>query len=390
MLKRPFAAVMIIVLSLGILAVFNIKVAGADLNMTLSDYELATNFSWKFGPGAVLINDIGGVGVRFDLTGLTNPGATGIGDGYPVNPLAGGAPDVVGHNGNFSTFTHFRLQFQNVGTTDLTVCLFMNTGFTEPPYGQLANDTFWQGTWTFVGAGQTVTVTLDFSSAICYHADDDPIITWQHPDGTSGVQVRRLDEVTKIGFQVLGNGPGSIVVSGFTSGPTNLYVNPSLVTKEYTDINSVFEVAVRVQEVTDLYGFDIKVSWDNTLMTLDHADYDGTPTSPLEFMWGPTLGSNYSVVEAVSGSNSYRLAALSLRNGFTGTHDLLILGFKVLDPQTNSQKQAAIHFEASYDKLSDSNAQSITHTTQDGAYQIWGTAPTIDMTHAGGHSRTCR
>jgi hypothetical protein len=82
--------------------------------------------------------------------------------------------------------------------------------------------------------------------------------------------------------------------------------------------------------------------------------------------------------------------AFSLKNGFTGSHALLILGFKVLDPQTNSKKQASIHIEADYDKLSDSNAQSIAHTTTDGTYQIWGGASTLDMTHANVHSRTCR
>jgi hypothetical protein len=93
---------------------------------------------------------------------------------------------------------------------------------------------------------------------------------------------------------------------------------------------------------------------------------------------------------AQAGSNSYRLVALSLKNGFTGSHPLLILGFTVLNPQTNSKKQASIHFEAAFDKLSDSNAQAIPHTTIDGAYEIWGGAPTLNMTHANVYNRTCR
>jgi hypothetical protein len=390
MRKRLFAVVLILSLSLGILAVFDIKVFAADLNMTLSDYELATKFVEKWGPATVQIADISGVGVRFNFTGLTNPGATAMGDGYPVDALAGGALDVVGQNGNFSNYTHFRLQFKNVGTSDVNVGLFMNTGFTDPPYGQAANDTFWQGDWTFVGAGQTVTATLDFSSAICYNAYDDPIVAWQHPDPTSGVVVRRLDEVTKIGFQILGTGAGLVVVSGYASGTTKLYISPSLVHKERGEVDSVFEVAVKIEEITDLYGFDLKISWDNTLLSFNHVDYDTSGTSPLKFMWGPTAGQNYSAAVHDAGANYYRLVAFSLRNGFTGSHTILILGFKVLDPQTNSKKQTTLHFEAAFDKLSDSNAQAITHTTTDGAYEIWGGAPTLDLTHAAGHSRTCR
>jgi hypothetical protein len=390
MQKKPFALMLILLLSLGIFAVFDIRVLGADLNMTLSDYELATKFVQKWGPATVQIADISGVGVRFNFTGLTNPGATAMGDGYPVDALAGGGLDVVGQYGNFSNYTHFRLQFKNVGTSDVDVCLFMNTGFTDPPYGRSENDTFWQGDWTFVGAGQTVTVTFDFSSAICYNADDDPILAWQYSDGTGGVTVRRLDEVTKIGFQVLGTGAGLVVVSGYTSGTTKLYIGPSLVHKEGSEVDSVFEVAVKIEEITDLYGFDIKISWDNTLLSVEHVDYDTSATSPLKFMWGPSAGQNYSATVHDSGANYYRLVAFSLRNGFTGSHALLILGFKVLDPQTNSKKQTALHFEADFDKLSDSNAQAITHTATDGAYEIWGGAPTLDLAHAAGNNRTCR
>ncbi len=232
-------------------------------------------------------------------------------------------------------------------------------------------------------------ITLDFSAAICWNAGDDPNPAWRFANGETH-PVFRLDEVSNIGFEVYGSGAASLLVSGYASGMTQLYVDPSQVQKEYGDVSSVFEVAVKVEEITDLYGFDVKVSWDNTLLSLDHVDYQNTPTSPLKFIWGPTMGTDYGVQKAEAGANYYRLVAYSLKNGFTGSHALFILGFKVLDPQTNSMKQTSIHFEADYNKLSDSNAQSITHTTQDGAYQVWGMAPTIDMIHAGGHSRTCR
>jgi hypothetical protein len=391
-MKKPFAAIMILLLSLSIFAVLRTNVAEAAASyLTLSDVELGSEFAYGWGPTGsnVTITDVLGTGVEFNFTGLSASQGTGARDDYPVSQFAGGDPDGLGGYGNFTRYTLYRLEFKNQGTNSVTVHVCLNTGYTGSPFNDPARDTFWKSADATIPAGGSASVTLDFSNAICYGATDDPNPAWNYADGTSH-PIFRLNETSSIGFEVYGSSVASLLVSGYTSGTTQLYVDPPLVQKEYVDVNSVFEVAIRADEITDLYGFDIKVSWDTTLLSLDHVEYENTSTSPLKFIWGPTLGADYGVQKAETGANYFRLVAYSLRNGFTGSHALFILGFKVLDPQTNSMKQGSIHFEASYDKLSDSNAQSIAHTTQDGAYQIWGMALTIDMTHASGHSRTCR
>jgi hypothetical protein len=391
MQKRPFAAFLILLLSLSILTMLAVRVAEAAPYVTLSDVELGTQFSKAYGPSGstVIITDKLGTGVEFNFTNLDTSQATGASDNYDVSPLAGGDLDALNYYGNFSRYTHYRLEFKNQGATAVDVNLFMNTGYTGPPFNDPTRDTFWKCSSVTVGVGETKAVTLDFSAAICWNAGDDPNPSWKYGNGETH-PVHRLDEVTNIGFEVLGSDGGSLLVDGYASGTTRLYVDPTPVQKQNTDVNTVFEVAVKVEEITDLYGFDLKLSWDDTLLSLDHVDYENTPTSPLKFIWGPTKNTDYGVQTAQAGSNYYRLVAFSLKNGFTGSHALLILGFKVLNPQTNSKKTCQLHFEASYDKLSDSNAQSIVHTTTDGTYEIWGGAPTLDMTHANVHSRKCR
>lgn len=195
--------------------------ASAWPTLTLSDDELAAQFAKEWGPGSVTITDISGAGVQFDFTGLTSTSGTGVGDNFPVSQLAGGAYKTYGTTqqfstyGDFSTYGGYSLKFENVGTNPVTVNLKMNTGWTIPPpeYATLASDTYWQNTWTYLGPGETKVVTLDFSCAEVWNAADDPVTEWRYPDGTAGVQVRRIDEVSDIGFQVLGDGAGSIVVS---------------------------------------------------------------------------------------------------------------------------------------------------------------------------------
>ena len=196
--------------------------------LTLSDDELGTQFAYETGPGGVTITDIAGDGVQFDFTNLKNAEGTIVGDNFAVSQKAGGAWKTYGTTQQFSTYGDFTnyakysLKFENTGTTGCSVNLKMNTGWTIPPpeYAAMWRDTFWQDGWTWVGAGETVTVTLDFSSAQVYNAADETEFT-SDPDGTPGVAVWRLDEVSDIGFQVCSendNEGATLVVSatGFT------------------------------------------------------------------------------------------------------------------------------------------------------------------------------
>ncbi len=124
--------------------------------------------------------------------------------GFGLTADWGGVKDKDGNYHNFTVYTSLKLLFKNTGSSTLTVCLFMNTGFTsEAPYYSL-NDTFWQGDWTDVPAGQSRVVSIDFSSATCYNAADDPEPSYNTlTDGKD--QIFRLDQVTNVGLQVLQN-----------------------------------------------------------------------------------------------------------------------------------------------------------------------------------------
>jgi hypothetical protein len=104
--------------------------------------------------------------------------------------------------------------FTNVGAKPVTVCLKLNTGYTIPPpeYAEAWRDTYWQSAWTVIAPGVSTPVVLDFSSAQVWNAADEQEHN-AYSDATSGIAVWRLDEVSDIGFQILGDGAASVVVS---------------------------------------------------------------------------------------------------------------------------------------------------------------------------------
>jgi hypothetical protein len=160
-----------------------------------------------------------------------------------------------------------------------------------------------------------------------------------------------------------------------------LYITPSLTTKQFGDVGTTFEVTVMADEMTDLFGFDLNVTWNNNLITFDHASY----TPNLDFIWG---AGTYEVTKhdagVEAGTGYYKFVALSLSSSYYGSHALLTLGFMIQDPKTNWKKQTPLEFATS--KLSDSLAHPMAHTTIGATYEIFGSTPTLSLSPL---TRTC-
>jgi hypothetical protein len=140
--------------------------------------------------------------------------------------------------------------------------------------------------------------------------------------------------------------------------------------------DSFFDVYLNVSDVSGLFGFDVKITWDNSLITYKsevHTEY-------LNAIWGPLGdGFDWSLVTAAGSAGSFRYVALSLGDEFstTGTQILLKLSFDIVNPTTNSMKETPLTFEIH--KLSDKQYQEIANTANDGTVQIWGKTPTLTL-----------
>ncbi len=190
--------------------------ATADFFTIPEEVLLSAEFGAKaWGPATVTRTDVPGHGVQFSYSGLMDSG-TGIKDDWSVQTLYGQI--LPSHcNGDFSNFDGYSLWVENVGTTTVSVSVFMNTGYTGPsgtPTNTPANDTFWQSAWQTMLPGEAFVITLDFDDAVPWNIADNPS---PHTQGSNGVStaINLFDrkEVSAIGFEVTGSGSGAILVN---------------------------------------------------------------------------------------------------------------------------------------------------------------------------------
>jgi len=153
---------------------------------------------------------------------------------------------------------------------------------------------------------------------------------------------------------------------------TKLYVDPTLTEENHSNVGTSFQVNMTVTDITDLQGFDLNLTWDNTLLALSSVDF----TSTLNSVWG---SGNWYALKNESGVGYYKLVAVSTASSFTGAGPtpLCTLSLTVQDPQSNSERQTLIHFGTH--KLSDSQSNPIPHIITDGTYKIAGVEPTLRM-----------
>lgn len=145
-------------------------------------------------------------------------------------------------------------------------------------------------------------------------------------------------------------------------GP-QLYIDPTPVIKLAGDVGTNFTVAVTLSNFTDFAGFDINITWNNSLITLTGVAY----TTALNTLWGT---GNWSVVLEQSGAGYYELvvSALATSANNTGASVLFNVTFHIVTGGT-SQLQTPIQF--ALPKLSDDTTPvplPITATVTDGLY----------------------
>ena len=173
----------------------------------------------------------------------------------------------------------------------------------------------------------------------------------------------------------------AIHVPSVSAADPVLGFNPQITVKQKPP-DSFFDVYLEITDSYRLFGFDIKITWDNSLITYNN----GTLEEYLNTIWGSGL-SEWELVTAQGGTGYFRYVALSLADEFNGTgaQTLLKLRFDIVDPSTNSMKETALHFEIH--SLSNKNYQAIVHTANDGTVQIWGKTPTLNLSPT---TKTCQ
>jgi len=155
-----------------------------------------------------------------------------------------------------------------------------------------------------------------------------------------------------------------------------VYIDPPLVSKVPGDVDSFFDVFVTIDDVTDLFGFDIRVSWDDSLLTLDSTVKD-TYLNALWPSWQIAVEGTYG--GGGGGGGGYKLVALSTSTSFTkdpGAQVLFAMHFKIIR-SCNFILETAFYFDLV--KLSDSAWHPILYTTENGLYHMDLTEPDLEF-----------
>jgi PKD repeat protein len=153
-------------------------------------------------------------------------------------------------------------------------------------------------------------------------------------------------------------------------------ITPSLTEKTYSDVNTTFDVNVTVESVTDLFSFDINVTWDSTLLNFSNCYYNDT----LDALWG---SGQWSLGENESGVDNYELTANSTANSFNTTRSQTMFTLEFIVEMPPQPNETMIHFAT--DTLNDSQGENITNLAEDGTYRF---GSTLTVTTVGSGSVT--
>ncbi|MBN2455750.1 MAG: PEP-CTERM sorting domain-containing protein [Sedimentisphaerales bacterium] len=140
----------------------------------------------------------GDPGTVFNITLINHNGGwvdTTIGDDFDLPSAKAGVVAATANSGDLLSggYTGYTMTFNNPGDKAFMVALHINTGWTD--MGE--TNRYYQdgiGNVTWVGAGDTVTLTLDFTNAALWDDGSQSYIT--------GSTVQLLNHVTDIGFKI--------------------------------------------------------------------------------------------------------------------------------------------------------------------------------------------
>jgi hypothetical protein len=116
-----------------------------------------------------------------------------IGDDFDLPTAKAGVVAATANSGDLQGYTGYTMTLHNPGSKAFLAALHINTGWTDDPWNE--TNRYYQngdGSVTWIGAGDTVTLTLDFNDAAL----------WNGSGYTTGSIVQNLGYVTDIGFKI--------------------------------------------------------------------------------------------------------------------------------------------------------------------------------------------
>jgi len=151
-------------------------------------------------------------------------------------------------------------------------------------------------------------------------------------------------------------------------------VDPALVEYAENAVGEEFTVAVKIVDVTNLYGFDIRLLWNTTF--LDHVSH--TVRVPKDshsdgVLWEPFLEVK-NEVNVTDGTYWVAFSSMHPAPSFNGSGTAFTITFRVIYHPMEPEPTANIQLELYSTDLVDRGANKITHTPQHGTVILYAIA----------------
>ena len=174
-----------------------------------------------------------------------------------------------------------------------------------------------------------------------------------------------------------------VTISPVSSGATVVKVDPPLVEYYTNATGQQFTVAIKIVDVVNLYGFDIKFRWNTTF--LDYVSYSvrvPKDTYPDGVLWKPIIF-EWKEVNTTAGTCWIAYSSRYPAPSFNDTGTVFTMTFRV--KYHPAQYTANIKLELYSTDLVASDASSIPHTTQHGTVILYALAARHDVAVVGVH-----
>jgi len=159
----------------------------------------------------------------------------------------------------------------------------------------------------------------------------------------------------------------SVTIKPVASGATSVIVDPSITEYSGNAVGQQFTVAIKIADVTNLFGFDIKFRWNTTYLAfVSRSIRVPKDACPDGVLWNPVI----NVTDQVNTSDgTYWIAIASMWPAptFNGSGTVFTITLQIINQPVSPEPDANTTLQLYSTDLSNNIGDPIPHSTQDGA-----------------------
>jgi len=172
---------------------------------------------------------------------------------------------------------------------------------------------------------------------------------------------------------------GVAINNSVAGGPTVVKVDPSLIEYHEDATGQQFTVAVKIVNVTNLYGFALNLSWDPTFLDyVSHSVHVPRDTYPDGVLWNPILWGKDGV-NASAGTYGVAYSSRWPALSFNGSGTVFTMTFRVKYHPVQPEPDANITLELYLTELAAIGGDPIPHIRENGKVILYALSAGHDV-----------